>query len=166
MRMIIHDLQEEKFQKLVPTIDENTIVISDQGTIRHCIGCFGCWIKTPGVCVLKDPYQNLGALLGKCDQLIIISRCCYGSYSPFVCNILNRSISYMLPYFETINGETHHRLRYPKEIQLVVHFYGEEITPREQETATALVQANGVNFHSKPVQVFFYKSVDAIQEVV
>lgn len=24
--------------------------------ISHCIGCNCCWLKTPGVCVIKDDY--------------------------------------------------------------------------------------------------------------
>jgi multimeric flavodoxin WrbA len=22
--------------------------------LRHCVGCFGCWVKTPGMCVARD----------------------------------------------------------------------------------------------------------------
>lgn len=29
-------------------------IINPHGTIKHCIGCFGCWVKTPGECVVHE----------------------------------------------------------------------------------------------------------------
>ncbi len=108
MKIIVHDLNPQEFAALHKDEKPDTVVIADNGNIRHCIGCFGCWVKTPGKCVLKDGYNNLGELLAKCRELVVISRCVYGSYSPFVRNVLDRSISFLLPYFVTKNDETHH----------------------------------------------------------
>lgn len=164
MKIIIHDLNQQEFTVWHLNEDADTIIISDNGTIRNCIGCFGCWIKTPGVCVLKDNYNNMGELLSKCDELIIISQCVYGSYSPFIRNIWDRSIPYLLPYFITRNGETHHLNRYKNNFSLSVHFYGDDITREERETATALVEANGANFYSTGNKAYFYNSLRALQE--
>ena len=89
MNILIHDFSDKRFQELFPETNNNVYIISDTGTIRHCVGCFGCWIKTPGKCVLKDGYDNLGELLSKSEKLTIISRCFYGCYSPFVENVLD-----------------------------------------------------------------------------
>lgn len=105
MNVIIHDLKEELFQSLFNHIKTDTIIISDNDEIRNCIGCFGCWIKSPGQCLIKDGYDNMGKILSKADNLIIISQCCFGGYSPFVKNILDRSISYLLPFFKTRYNE-------------------------------------------------------------
>ncbi|WP_407654270.1 MULTISPECIES: hypothetical protein [Caproicibacterium] len=35
--------------------------------------------------------------LSQCDELILISKCCYGGFSPFVKNVLDRSIPYIHP---------------------------------------------------------------------
>lgn len=112
MRLLIHDLNNEEFQELFTKQMSETMIISDNGTIRHCIGCFGCWVKTPAACVIRDDYGDMGENLSKCKDLIIISKCCYGGLSPFVKNVLDRSISYIHPYFVTRNGEMHHRRRY------------------------------------------------------
>ena len=24
--------------------------------LAHCLGCFGCWLKTPGIAHARDPY--------------------------------------------------------------------------------------------------------------
>lgn len=158
MKVIIHDLSQKKFTELDLNIDKNDTVISDNGTIHHCIGCFGCWIKTPGICVLKDDYNNMGEILSKCSELVIISECVYGSYSPFIRNVLDRSIPYLLPYFVYINNETHHKQRYKNNITLSVHFYGNDISIAEKKTAKSLVKANGVNFYLSESEVYFHEN--------
>lgn len=159
MNILIHDLSNEQFQLLFPQAGNNIYVVSHNGTIRHCTGCFGCWIKTPGRCVLKDGYDNMGGLLSNCKKLIIISQCFYGCYSPFVKNVLDRSIPWLLPFFKMKNNETHHKRRYQNNIQLAVYFYGESITTEERETARKLVMANCVNFYVKNYKVSFSGSL-------
>ncbi len=166
MKMIIHDLDQTEFEALHLKEDLDTYIIADNGTIKNCIGCFGCWVKTPGICVLKDNYQNMGKLMSESDELIIISNCVYGSYSPFVRNVLDRSIPYLLPYFAAVNGETHHRNRYDHKFKLTVHFYGNDISDSEKATAEALVAANSVNFYSTGNKVLFYPNLQTIMEVV
>lgn len=95
-RLVIHDLPAGA----MPAVkDENIIEICDDGSIKSCIGCFGCWLKTPGKCILKDKYNEMGRLLAGSGEIILISRCCFGGPGPFVKNVLDRSIPYILPYF-------------------------------------------------------------------
>ena len=105
------------------------------------------WVlgKNPRVCVIKDKYQNMGELLSKADEVIIVSRCFYGGFSPFVKNVMDRSISYVHPYFEIRNGEMHHKPRYDHHIAMNVWFYGENITDQEKRTAEELIKANSIN---------------------
>jgi multimeric flavodoxin WrbA len=163
--MIVHDLSQQDFDAIGIGVDSD-IVISDDGTIKNCIGCFGCWVKTPGVCVLKDDYRNMGERLAACDELLVISKCFYGSYSPFVRNVWDRSIPYLLPYFFTSNDETHHRARYPKRLVYSVCFYGGDLTENEAETAKKLVYANAKNFHASVSNVFFCHTLPDIREVL
>lgn len=164
MKMIIHDLDPAVFNTLMLQVtQQDTIVLTDNGHMKPCIGCFGCWIKTPGICVRKDGYENLGKMLSQCDEVTIISKCIYGSYSPFIRNVLDRSIPYLLPYFTLKNGETHHQRRYNHSFAFTVHFYGEDLTEAERETAKELVAANGVNFYSSKEKVFFYDRMESMK---
>lgn len=162
MNVVIHDLSKEQFQKLSLDISENTHIIYDTGSIQNCIGCLGCWIKSPGKCVIKDRYNNMGNLLSQADNVVVISKCCYGGYSPFVKTVLERSISYLLPFFRIINNETHHKPRYKNRIHFIVYFYGEHITPQEMDTARKLVKANSINFHMDKYKVLFYETFDQL----
>jgi multimeric flavodoxin WrbA len=165
MDILIHDRKD--FSEKIPVKNDqnDTTVIFDNGKIHPCICCFGCWIKTPGQCVIKDGYHNMGTLLSQCRRLIIISQCFYGSYSPFVHNVLDRSIPYLLPYFKTKNGETHHKNRYDNHILFTVYFYG-DISGRERETALKLVNANSINLFAQKAETYFYKNFEDLPEVL
>ena len=163
MNIVIHDQKEINRERFIKNAEE-TIIITDNGKICPCICCYGCWVKTPGQCVIKDGYDNMGELFSRCDQLIIISQCFYGGYSPFVKNVMDRSACpYLLPYFKTRHGETHHPKRYKNKITLSVHFYG-KISAAEKATAQKLVKANGINLFQK-TGVRFYDTFEEIAEV-
>jgi multimeric flavodoxin WrbA len=162
MKLLIHDRKEINSETVLKDCSEETVFISDNGKIHPCMGCFGCWVKTPGQCVIKDGYENMGLLVSKCNQLIIISQCFYGGYSPFVKNVLDRTACpCLLPYFKIKNGETHHPVRYKNDIELFVCFYG-TISEAEKETAQKLIKANGINLFTK-TKICFYNSFEEIK---
>jgi len=163
MKLLIHDLESKDFKKIFPNQLDDTMVISDNGTIHHCIGCFGCWIKTPAACVIRDKYGDMGEYLSKCKEIIIISKCYYGGFSPFVKNVLDRSISYIHPYFVIRNGEMHHRRRYKNHIDMKVCFYGENITEKEKQTGEKLVKANSINLDCDISSISFVNSIEEME---
>lgn len=163
MRLLIHDLEEKTFQSIFPEPMEDVSVISDDGTIKPCIGCFGCWVKTPGQCIIRDGYSHMGEYLATSDEVILVSRCTYGGFSPFVKNVLDRSISFIHPYFEIRNGEMHHKPRYDHRFDLKVWFYGEDITDAEKETAKRLVKANSINMGCTMKDINFVSEPGMIQ---
>jgi multimeric flavodoxin WrbA len=154
VKVLIHDLTGRQESEIIkgPT---DIHVISDNGNIHPCVGCFGCWLKTPGRCVVRDGYDNIGETLSKCDELFIVSRCCYGGFSPFVKNVFDRSISYILPDFTFRNGKMHHKSRYENKFEMNVYFYGNDISDREKQLAKDIVQANALNFNCKVGGVHF-----------
>ena len=164
MRLIIHDGDcnfekaiREKFQKGGKELH----IVSDDGSIKQCIGCFGCWLKTPGQCVLNDHYNNMGELGGRAEDFIIISECIYGTYSPFVRNVLDRCLPYVHPYFTKRNGEIHHRPRYDNRMKVRVYFYG-IVSEAEKETARKMVAANTINFNGIVEEVIFFNDKEEI----
>ena len=161
MKILISDVTD------IPVQAGNELkILTDDKKLHHCIGCFGCWIKTPGKCVIKDDYMNMGEELAKCETLILISHCTYGGLSPFVKNILDRSISYISPYFKIINNETHHQRRYDNTFEIVAYFYGMDLSEREKELATDVVNAFAVNFHAQVSEICFCETTEQVKELI
>ena len=168
MKLIIHDLTEEQAKQAgLSGLDEKEYMIIDGRKIdRYCIGCFGCWLKTPGTCIIKDEFQHMGENISKAEELIIISKATFGSYSSYVKNVLDRSISYVMPFFEIRKGEMHHAERYNKELLFSAYFYGDDMTEAEKETSRNLVQANAVNLNGTIGSVRFFANAEEIGEVL
>ena len=165
-RLIIHDLSELEAMQLFHSIDSETIVFAVDEDSKVCIGCFNCWIKTPGQCIIKDKIQSLPKLMKDCNEVIIISRLVYGGYSPQIKMALDRNIGYILPYFHIVDGEMHHQMRYNNPFSLQVHFYGDPILEEEKLIAKQLVKGNTINFGSKSYLVDFHESSSLCKEKI
>ena len=168
MKLIIHDLNEEQTKAMgIGNLSEKEyIIINSREIEKYCIGCFGCWLKTPGTCIIRDKFQHMGKTISKVDELFLISKSSFGSYSSSVKNVLDRSIAYVMPFFEIRKGEMHHAERYYKELVISACFYGEDITDTEKETSRNLVQANAVNLNGTIGFVRFFEKAEEMKEVL
>ncbi|HUU05985.1 MAG TPA: flavodoxin family protein, partial [Patescibacteria group bacterium] len=89
--------------------------------IKPCRGCFSCWVKTPGRCIIDDDDQEAILRATAASDLVIwLTPITFGGYSPELKKALDRIIPILLPFFIKIRGETHHPLRYPQQRRLLV----------------------------------------------
>ena len=100
---LIHDLTPSQLSRLLPESSGYTVIDANHKA-AFCQGCFGCWLKSPGQCVIKDSLQTVSTEIGCSQQVIIFSRCCYGGFSPAVKRVLDRSIAVSLPFSPTAAG--------------------------------------------------------------
>lgn len=157
MKLIIHDLGENGNRI---KIEKDSKLINATGPKAPCIGCFGCWIKTPSKCVLRDRIQDMGKDLATCDELIIISKSIYGGLSFDTKNILDRSISYLLPFFRNINKEQHHTPRYKQQFKLKVIIYNlDEILKEEKKMLEKYIKAVSINFNVSNLEIKFFNNI-------
>ena len=56
MKVVLHDLEPSRFESLYPKLARDSFIVGEEGPVRNCVGCFGCWCKTPGKCVIPDGY--------------------------------------------------------------------------------------------------------------
>lgn len=159
MNLLIHDLDNSEWEKIKSEYDGWDIVTADDG-IRPCIGCFSCWAKTPGECVLKDGFNLMGQKIHNADSVTVISRYTYGGFSGKVKNIFDRSLGYVLPQFELSSGETHHKKRYEEDKEFTFIFYGPELTEEKKDSAKRYVEAVCANVRSHVKEVIFRETAE------
>ena len=78
-----------------------------------CIGCFNCWVKTPGICsqTKTDSYAYLKQVYNA-SFIIHISKVTFGGFSSKIKGYMERLLPLAHPYFRKQNGEMHHVNRY------------------------------------------------------
>lgn len=114
--------------------------------IKPCSGCFSCWVKTPGRCIIEnDDQEAILSATAVSDLVIWLTPITFGGYAPELKKALDRIIPILLPFFSKVRGETHHPMRYPRQRRLLV------IGTQKQEDADSegvfrrLVKRNALN---------------------
>ena len=74
---MIFDLILEELKKL--NWEVVSIVLEDKN-IDYCTGCFGCWVQTPGECVIKDFEENIVRDMVHSDLIIYLTPIMFGGY--------------------------------------------------------------------------------------
>lgn len=115
--------------------------------IASCTGCFECWVKTPGICVINDAGRDLARKMIQSELMVFITPVTFGGYSSELKKALDRLIPNVSPFFMKIKGEVHHEPRYDRYPRLI----GVGILPHPDEESErifkTLVGRNAVNFH-------------------
>lgn len=122
--------------------------------ISNCIGCFGCWTKTPGKCVIRDDAVNVYPKIAASSRVLYISKIKYGSYDTVMKTMLERSIPVQQAFIRLIQGETHHVQRSVVPKQATIIGYG-NISDEEKEIFTQLIQRNARNMCFEDFRVIF-----------
>ena len=82
--------------------------------INYCIGCLGCWIKHPGICVFKDDQVKIYRAVLNSDIVVLGSPLIMGFVSSNIKKVCDRLIPLLMPYGEIYKGEVRHVRRYKK----------------------------------------------------
>jgi multimeric flavodoxin WrbA len=102
--------------------------------LTFCKGCFGCWIKKPGECVINDQMTQINQSYMNSDLVIYLSPIIFGQFSANIKNTMDRRIPNALPFFETRpDGSTMHPPRYDKSPQQIIIGYGDMITDEDKQ---------------------------------
>lgn len=81
-------------------------------SIRPCTGCFACWVKTPGVCSIKDDAATVSRRYIAAQHVLLASPLIMGFPSALLKNAMDRNIPLVHPHLEEVGGEVHHKKRY------------------------------------------------------
>lgn len=118
--------------------------------ISHCIGCNYCWLKTPGICSVKDDYEEILKTMLRADQLWVISDTALGFLDHKGKNIFDRIIPLATMNLKFKGKQMRHVMRYKKRTDIGLILTGDA----DREYLERWNQRAALNFDSKSLGVF------------
>jgi hypothetical protein len=80
--------------------------------IGFCTGCWDCWVKTPGLCAIKDDMPSILKSVAASDRTVFLSPISMDFVTSQIKKTCDRMIPLVHPYVEVYHGEFHHKSRY------------------------------------------------------
>lgn len=135
-----------------------------QQKIAPCLGCFGCWTRTPGKCVLRDDAVAIYPRIAKSRRVLYVSAVAYGGFDVPMKTMLERAIPVQKPYIRLLDGETHHVQRNVAMKEADIVAYGAD-TDEERDLFRRLVARNAKNMSFTDVRIHF-TTADGVDKTV
>lgn len=127
--------------------------------IANCTGCFGCWTRTPGRCVIRDDATLVYPDIARSEKVLYISRIKYGGYDSVMKAMLERAIPVQQAFIRIHKGETHHEQRaVVNKDATIIAYEDHEIADEEKAIFRQLVERNANNMSFERVEVFFERT--------
>lgn len=118
--------------------------------ISHCMGCNYCWLKTPGICVIKDDYEPILKKMSKATQVWFISDIQFGFLSYQTKDIVDRVMPLVTMHLEFKGGQMRHVMRYEHQPDFGIVYNGEG----NQDYLNRWCQRMALNFGSSSLGAF------------
>ena len=122
--------------------------------IANCVGCFGCWTRQPGKCVIRDDAVTVYPLIAESRNIIYVSRVKYGGYDTIMKTMLERAIPVQQAFIRIHHGETHHVQRDVKPKKAVIIAYVAK-NDEEKQVFRSLIDRNASNMNFESHEVIF-----------
>jgi multimeric flavodoxin WrbA len=116
--------------------------------IADCAGCYGCWIKTPGTCVVNDAGRDVARLAVQSDLVVLLTAVTFGGYSSELKKAVERMIPILSPFFEKVGGEMHHAGRYRDYARILAVGMAREPDDERDRIFRTLVERNAINMRA------------------
>ncbi len=116
--------------------------------IAPCQGCFGCWIQTPGECVIPDAGRDVACTVIQSDLAVFLTPVTFGGYSSTLKKAVDRLIPLFSPYFRRGRGEVHHQPRYRRHPRLIGVGLLDRSDPEAETVFAQLVERNAINLRA------------------
>jgi hypothetical protein len=133
--------------------------------LRPCVGCFGCWVKTPGQCRTRDGSHEVCRAFVASDLVIFASPLVMGFTSALLKNAQDKLIPVLHPHPMLYRGEMHHVSRYDRYPLWGLVLEREEDTDEEDVSiVTEIYERDSINF--KTSLRFTHVAGDPVEDMV
>ena len=144
--------------------DVEIISLRDE-KIGSCTGCFGCWLRTPGMCLIDDDGRKVAGEIIRSNLAVFVTPVTFGGYSSELKKAVDRvACPSLLPFLVNIGGEVHHPGRYERSPTLVAFGVLPRPDTQGEGLFKALVGRNAINMHTHGYSAMVY-STDSLEAI-
>lgn len=155
-------------QRFINAFDNNTeleIINLREKSIAFCRGCFGCWINSPGNCVIYDDGREIAKKVINSDKVIFLTPVTFGGFSSLLKKAVDRLIPNILPHFKKVNGEIHHKKRYEKYPEIAAVGLMDKEDKKAENIFSQLLSRLAINLYSPVYRSFFLHKTDSEEKL-
>ena len=112
--LVLNTLGNDHTEQIKALIKDKEVEIVDTSDMKiaHCMGCNQCWLKTPGICAIKDDYEVILQKLVEADNLWIVSDTQFGFLDYKGKRLMDRIMPMLNMTVGFRDGWMRHELRY------------------------------------------------------
>ena len=89
-----------------------------------CVGCNACWLVTPGICAIKDGYEELLKAYLQYDAVLFLSGTALNFVNHRMKNLIDRLLPLVTMYIRIVDGQCRHVPRYDKKFRFGLLYAG------------------------------------------
>lgn len=161
MNLILSDRKLGLHETAIPDLD---LIDLSACRIANCVGCFGCWTRTPGKCVIRDDAVKIYPRIAASERLMYVTRVRYGGYDIPMKTLLERAIPIQQAFLRLHHGETHHVQRAVAPKDAVILGYG-DLSEEEMDLFRRLADRNARNMNLERWRVRFARASEVDRAV-
>lgn len=154
----LFDLREDSTNNTIELIKNSfneplKIVKIEKESIKPCVGCWSCWLKTPGNCIFKDRMSEIYYDYINSDAVVVLMDTTQGFINHHAKAFLDRTIPHYMPYIEIIDGECRHMSRYKSYPDLYFLYNNECLTLDEDQIIEDYLFRTACHFKSESYRI-------------
>lgn len=130
-RLLIVNTLPEDDPAVIPALkalgggaEEVRVIHTYEKNLRPCVGCNVCWLVTPGVCSIRDGYEELLKAYLACDAAVFLSGTALNFVDYRMKNVIDRILPLATMYIHIVNGQCRHVPRYDRKLRFGLLYAG------------------------------------------
>ena len=105
-------------------VPDHRVIHTYEMALRPCVGCNACWLKTPGVCAIRDGYEELLKAYLEYDVTVFLAGTALNFVDHRMKNVIDRILPLATMYIRIVDGQCRHVPRYEKKLRLGLLYSG------------------------------------------
>lgn len=145
--------EEETARRAIRLLKPDKVWETTTMRLLPCLGYNDCWLKTPGICAIKDDYPELLKGYLAYDATIFLAGTALGFVDYRMKNLTDRLLPLATMYTQFVDGEMRHVSWYDKHYRFGLLYNGEaDGVYLNRWLARTALNMNGVSLGAFPIE--------------